>query len=321
MQSKLLYLFTRTPLHMSAGASAGAIDQPILRERHTGFPIVPGTSLKGVFAEQWTERITAKDPDGKTATATQRQAEGNWLFGVGAGKETPAAPGALQFSEAKLLAFPVRSARGGFGWITCPLILRRFARDGGMKGFLENGGLDYDLLPKIEPREDQALFAKSGPLVLNEKVVLEEYTFNYAGELPGRAAPASSLAGQLQAILTRDPVWSEIANRLVIVNDGTLNYFSQTACEVIQRIAINAASGLTQPHSLFSQENIPSETMFYACLNCFDDRNQHQPRGQSSRACEVFASKLASRGHLFQFGADASTGLGCCTVELRDSIQ
>lgn len=50
-QSRILYLFTRTPLHVGAGASVGAIDQPIIRERHTGFPILPGTSLKGVLRD------------------------------------------------------------------------------------------------------------------------------------------------------------------------------------------------------------------------------------------------------------------------------
>ena len=29
--SRILYLFTRTPLHVGAGASVGAIDQPIQR--------------------------------------------------------------------------------------------------------------------------------------------------------------------------------------------------------------------------------------------------------------------------------------------------
>jgi CRISPR/Cas system CMR subunit Cmr4 (Cas7 group RAMP superfamily) len=43
-KSKILYLFTRTPLHVGAGASVGAIDQPIIRERHTGFPIISATS-------------------------------------------------------------------------------------------------------------------------------------------------------------------------------------------------------------------------------------------------------------------------------------
>ena len=53
MTSKILTLFTRTPLHVGAGASVGAIDQPIIRERHTGFPIIPGSSLKGVLADLW----------------------------------------------------------------------------------------------------------------------------------------------------------------------------------------------------------------------------------------------------------------------------
>ena len=53
MQTKILYLFTRTPLHVGAGSSVGAIDQPIQRERHTGFPIIPASSLKGTFADAW----------------------------------------------------------------------------------------------------------------------------------------------------------------------------------------------------------------------------------------------------------------------------
>jgi len=49
--SRILYLFTRTPLHVGAGSSVGAIDQPIQRERHTGFPTIPGSSLKGVLRD------------------------------------------------------------------------------------------------------------------------------------------------------------------------------------------------------------------------------------------------------------------------------
>ncbi|MCX6865140.1 MAG: RAMP superfamily CRISPR-associated protein [Verrucomicrobia bacterium] len=56
MQSKILYIFTRTPLHVGAGASVGAIDQPVQRERHTGFPIIPGSSIKGVLRDAATQR-------------------------------------------------------------------------------------------------------------------------------------------------------------------------------------------------------------------------------------------------------------------------
>ena len=58
MTSRLLYLFTRTPLHVGAGASVGAIDQPIVRERPTGLPIIPGSSLKGVLADLWADDST-----------------------------------------------------------------------------------------------------------------------------------------------------------------------------------------------------------------------------------------------------------------------
>jgi CRISPR-associated protein Cmr4 len=53
MIQRNLLIFTRTPLHVGAVSSVGAIDQPIQRERHTGFPIIPGSSLKGCFADQW----------------------------------------------------------------------------------------------------------------------------------------------------------------------------------------------------------------------------------------------------------------------------
>ena len=67
----LLLLFTRTPLHVGAGESVGAIDQPIQRERPTGFPIIPGSSVKGsiraaaldAWGEEKTKRFFGKEDD------------------------------------------------------------------------------------------------------------------------------------------------------------------------------------------------------------------------------------------------------------------
>src|SRR5512136_2773649 len=100
MKQQVLYLFTRTPLHVGAGSSVGAIDQPIVRERHTGFPVIPGTSLKGVLRD--------------TATRDeQTKAHVDAIFGegYGSGSENFSA-GRVAFGEAKVLAFPVRSAKG-----------------------------------------------------------------------------------------------------------------------------------------------------------------------------------------------------------------
>jgi len=292
MSTRILYIFTRTPLHVGAGSSVGAIDQPIIRERHTGFPIIPASSLKGSFADEWNER----NGDDKIV----RSAEGVWLFG--SEDANNASAGALQFTEARLLAFPIRSAKGSFAWITSPTILRRARRDGILK---------TDLSGLTEPKDEQACFAKSGPLAIDDKVVLEEYTFSHAGELPEKL-------DETFAKLLDDPVWKEVAGRLVVLADGMMSYFGRNACEVAQHVRIDDDTGTAAGGALFNQENVPSETLFYATLHAFDERTANKDkkeRRKAEAALKTFGDKVADK-QVFQFGGDASTGLGYCTVKL-----
>ena len=315
MKTQLLYLLTRTPLHVGAGDTAGAVDQPVLRERPTGFPVIPGAALKGAFADMWTDPASG-----------QRRPEGAWLFGLGSPGD--AAAGALQFSEARLLAFPVRSAKGNFAWLTCPLMLRRLARD---------RGLPAGLLPAREWRDDQALFGRTSVISLaygqEAKVVLEDYTFSHAGELPAgdamatrsadarsgaSAEGAASLTACFQALISRDPVWGEIGQRLVMVSDGMMSFFCQSACEIQQRVAVNDVRGAAEAGDFFTQENVPSETLFYASLNGFEERTRLRPKEQKLEALQVFADRVM--GRVVQLGGDASIGHGLCTVEIRETL-
>ena len=111
MTTQLLTLFTRTPLHVGAGPSVGAVDQPVVRERHTGYPVIPGSALKGVLADLWLDRTNPANP--------VRTDPGKNLFGED-DVHAPAKAGNLLVGESKLLAFPVRSAKGCFALITCP---------------------------------------------------------------------------------------------------------------------------------------------------------------------------------------------------------
>ncbi|MGB7748372.1 MAG: type III-B CRISPR module RAMP protein Cmr4 [Verrucomicrobiia bacterium] len=310
--ARILYLFTRTPLHVGAGASVGAIDQPIIRERHTGFPIIPATTLKGVFADEWTEIVSEKKgTDGKEIEELvgRRVDDGKWLFGETDANNAVA--GALQFSEAKLLAFPVRSAKGSFAWITSPLILRRFARD------IQSGAA---ILPVHEPADAEAIYA--GPaLDLGGKIVLEEYTFTQLKNGSSVLPLPDDLKKEFGNILSDDPVWKEVASRLVIVSDGMMSFFAQNACEVAQHVRINDATGTAAGGALFNQENVPSETLFYTVLNFFDERSRTKKKEvlrPAAKAVSIFDAKLSAKGQVFQFGGDASTGLGFCTVALND---
>jgi CRISPR-associated protein Cmr4 len=302
--TRILYLFTRTPLHVGAGASVGAIDQPIIRERHTGFPIIPASSLKGALADEWNDGLLDELNDkGETKKVRVRKdgsiSDAAWLFGSDSDKH--AAAGALQFSEAKLLAFPIRSAKGSFAWITCPLILNRYHR-----AISSN-------YPSIMdgPIDEEAVFQKVGPLDLDGQIVLEEYTFKHKANDQLLNSASEHLAG----LLVEDQVWSAIKDRLVILSDGMMSFFAQNACEVAQHVRINDATGTAEGGALFNQENVPTETLFYSIVNAFRERT---PKGQNrtaETALDIFKIKVEQTG-LFQFGGDASTGLGYCTVKL-----
>ncbi len=297
MTTKLLYLFTRTPLHVGAGASVGAIDQPVQRERHTGFPIIPATSLKGSFADQWNDTLETKE-DGDKAKKVRGKSTAAWLFG--SDDANNAFAGSLIFSEARILAFPIRSAKGSYAWITCPLMLQRAARDGVISAY------PSDL---SEPSDSQAIFKTDGPLALpGNKIVLEEYCFDHTGIYPEALAKAL-------AALVPDDLFKTIAERLVILSNGMMSHFATTACEVAQHVRIDDETGTADPGGLFNQENVPADTLFYSVLGATKSR---VPNGEfkdksADNALAEFARKVDAL-KVFQFGGDASTGLGFCSV-------
>lgn len=274
MNTNILYLFTRTPLHVGAGSSVGAIDQPVQRERHTGFPIIPGSSLKGVFRDYAThnEEIDTLEIDE--------------LFGVESKKEVKASAGRLSFGEARLLAFPLRSAKGSFALATCPLALARYARD-------------CKLSIKIPEVEDQHCLAGSNN-ILNDRVVLEEYVFTSKGEVP------NEWISELTSLMD-DTVVNSSGKRIVILSDGDFSHFAINACQVSQHVRIDPITGTAVERALFNAEMVPSETMFYSTVTT--------TRGDKENSF----TKNLSVERLLQFGGDATTGLGFCSTKLRNN--
>jgi len=317
MTSRILTLFTRTPLHVGAGASVGAIDQPVVRERHTGLPIIPGSSLKGVLADLWhadTNEVT--NADGKAKTVRDLKKDITWLFG--SDDDKAASAGALSFGEARLLAFPIRSARGSFAWLTSPLLLARSAHDR-VPGVRE---LAADLAKKLT--DDLALFAnhKDAPLNLPpangaayDKIVLEDYVLKHAGLLPSDLADALSKLAPDAAHFS-----GNLGDRLVIVSDGMMSFFARTACEIAQHVRINDATGTAAEGGLFNQENVPADTLFYAVLHATPPRSSAHRDAKKAPADALAAldSKLTEVAHTIQVGGDATTGLGYCTARFAN---
>jgi len=281
MNTKLLYLFTRTPLHVGAGSSVGAIDQPIIRERHTGFPVIPGSSIKGVLRD-------ACRNDGQLATKEEA------IFG----KQDNA--GKLTFGEAKVLAFPVRSARGSFAFVTCPLALERFLRE---------RPDDKQKVPQ-EPDDMTCLAGESVTISRNGQtgVVLEEYRFNRKAGDEGKFPSdwETALLGLLD-----DPVWQAGKGRFVLLSNGDFSHFVKNACEVSQHIKIDPKTGTVEGGFLFNLEAVPAETLFFAPVTALSRAN-----GELKDLEQLLAAKP-----VLQFGGDSTTGLGFCTVKLADSVN
>ena len=275
MKQTIMHIFTRTPLHVGAGNSVGVVDSPIQRERHTKIPIIPGSSLKGVLSDFWNDEKFDRTEEGKA------------IFGNDSNKNASA--GNLLVGEARVLAFPVRSAKGAFAWITCPLVLARYKRD--------NASVDFKLDKFDGLGEDQCFGAED--VLLKDNVILEEYKFNSKGL-------SEDIASVLKNIMN-DEVWKSIETRLVIVSDEIFSYFCENACEVVSRIKIDDKTGVTAKGALFNQEQCPSETMFYAVMGEQKDKGSLQ----------ALADKLKEENNIIQVGANETIGLGYCSISME----
>ncbi len=285
MNSRPFYLFTRTPLHVGGGSSVGAIDMPIQRERHTRHPIIPGSSIKGVlrYVAEWLAEL------GKTKVDD--------MFGPdSSGKEEIARAGDVTFSEARPLAFPIRSAKGSFAYVTCPIALQRFARDQGVAN-----------LPALPELKDQQTYAGSKVVLpAKNRVVLEEYAFENQGDFPAEWAEA--LTGVVD-----DPVWKEMPGRLVLLSDGDFSHFVSSATEISHHIKIDPETGAVQKGALFNLECVPAETLFCSSVT-FIKRPGTGEHYQTD--CEKELRELLDSKPILQFGGNSTTGRGFCSVKL-----
>jgi CRISPR-associated protein Cmr4 len=279
MNTKLMTIFTRTPLHVGCGSSVGAVDQPVARERHTRFPIIPGTAIKGVLADLWLDWSDKEKP--------VRDEEGVKLFGAEIGN---ASAGSLLIGEGRILLFPVRSAKKCWAWITCPLALERFAFD---------AGIELPKLPEIANDETMA----SSELALNGSAVFEDYPFVCKEGV-------DKVVSVLKKFMDDTEVLSDnLAGHLAVVTDELFAYFVSNACEIANHNRIDDVTGVVENRALFSQENVPSETLFYSVL------------GNNGKLADVFdtvSSKLNKVDGLLQIGANATTGLGWCSIALKE---
>ncbi len=321
MSQQILTLYTRTPLHVGCGTSVDVVDLPITRERITNFPVIPSSGLKGVL------RDAARHHFGREGESKTRL-----LFGEdrklnsdsAKGDVIEAHAGCVQIIEAKLLAFPVRSLKGCFAWLTCPSALLRFHRDTGkLTTNDEHGQVVPITIPTVCPGQAIA----GSEITDGSHVFLEEYTVESVegdlgsivalegadGELGG---VVESVEGDLGSIVSAlkplcdDTLWQvKLAARLALISDEDFQHFVTTCTEVVQRVAIDPATRVVKKGGLFSQENVPCETLFYSVLTLLPTRQAQ------AAVLSTDLTALLTANPVLQIGGDETTGHGFCTAK------
>jgi len=168
----LCVFYAISPIHAGAGSSLAAVDLPIQRERHTNWPHIQASAVKGAM------RAHYRDFAENTSLI-------NYLFGSDeqdGWKDKENIPGAVSVSDAKLLAFPVRSSVAPFVWVTCPAVLARLKRDltfSGMEGIAQ-----YPL-----PVAAEEAFCLAGQLPA--EVLLEDMVVAVKQTIPNPLPPPS----------------------------------------------------------------------------------------------------------------------------------
>ena len=324
-RSDTLFYWTETSLHIGSSSSVGSVDLPIQRNRQTGHPIAQYSGVKGVLRNHCKEYW---------GTGTQAKETLISIFGP----EPKAASefgGALSVSEARLLLFPVRSLRGVFAWITCPLALAFLQRDLARV----NIRTSFPGWSSDRPGEGEAWVSANSPVTLPAltslpaEVVLEEYRFG-AVEKPEvgvlaawfreNALPTSDGYEYWQDCMM-DPIGS---SHLIMLSDESFSELVEHGTDVVQRISIDPDSGTVNQTGLWTEENLPCDSLMYSVLHIQRPRSDAKTpdvlkqNGQPSAVCiQQKLHEALPANILIQMGGNATCARGLMRVRRLEALQ
>ncbi len=291
-ETRILFFHAVSPVHMGAGTAVGGlIDNPIQRERHTGHPIFAGSGIKGAIRAAM-------------AAAHSGDLDIDAVFGPGT-NEAHLHAGAVAFTDAQLLLFPVRSLRNAFVYATSPTALGRAER------LLRLGGHEPSWsIPSVDA--GRAAVASDATLV-DGRLVLETFTFAASPE-DGVKGIANWLADHAFPAGETMRFFKEKARTdLVVLSDEDFSHFVETGSVVEPHVRIDDASGTADEGGLFYSENLPPESVMIGAF--LASRSRRNGNGAEAKA---IADELAQAldDNLVQLGGDATTGRGQIVIRV-----
>ena len=294
--SKILWLHCISPLHVGAGRGVGYIDLPIMREKVTNWPFVPGSSIKGVIADHFDASKEQNRRDCELKRAAFGQTDNQEQQGSNSGS--------LVFTDARLVCLPVRSLYGTFTWCTSPLCLARLARD-------------FEACGVAVPSNPLAIFAeakdnKNAILIPNNSSCLTDGSKRvYLEDLDFEVQECDAVLKWGEAIANAvfpdaDASWrDEFMKRFSVVSDEIFSFLCETATQIDARIRIQPDSKTVAEGALWYEESLPAETILAGLAWC-DAVYRNKDAATQGTLFEKFCTEPLA----LQVGGKASVGRG-----------
>ncbi len=287
MNAKLMFVHALSPLQSGCGQGVGTIDLPITREKATGIPYLPGSSLKGVLRASCRDEKMRKTIFGPDTTSAAEHA------------------GAVQFSDQRLILMPIRSLAGTFSWVVSPYVLRLLVRDWQHV----HPGATLPEVPSLDKKK--CLVPQGSPLVSGQgRLVLEEIDL-----VPQeKSDPAQKWAQWLgERIFQDDSEWQELfAKHFAIIHDDVMSFFRENATEVIARTRLEDTTKTVADGGLWYEEALPAESILAGLIVA-----NPVIRDKSSDELLEAVKKLAQRP--LQLGGNATIGRGLCRLSIASA--
>lgn len=311
-----LFLLCETPLHAGSGSELGIVDLPIQRERHTGFPKIEASSLKGAIRQAFeTKLVLSKD---NREDAKENLIKINRIFGYdeadlpgnnndhkNAFGEDTQFIGCMAVTDARLLLFPVKSLHGVFAWLTCPKILSRFKED------LKTADINATL-PDIST--NSIAVAEETTLMDNGSIQLEEFTFKDLEKKNDVKQLGTWLKDHLLGKEDKS-YWAEkLEKDIVVMNDTDFAHFVQLSTEVVTRTKIDNTTGTVAAGALFTEEYLPAESVLYTVVLFADEMSKYKEKMKADEVKDFFKQLPC----VMQIGANATLGKGIVKTKFID---
>lgn len=258
LNARMITLQAISPLHVGVGQGVETIDLPIAREVATGFPYIPGSSVKGVLRDACKDRSLREKIFGPDKNNAHEHA------------------GSVQLTDMKLLLFPVRSWQGIFAWVTSPLLLNRWLRD--LHAVLsEKEKLHIPSVPSIKHLEEARIgFQLDENLESARSIVFVKTAESSSSQTPLILLEELDLRVQYDETVQR---WGEMLRHLLfryddywkdrfmlhfaVVHDEVMGYLLTSATEVTARVRLKEDIKTVADGALWYEEALPAETVLY----------------------------------------------------------